>query len=189
MKKFPLMLLFALVACSPHPVETSYPEELTPFQALLDTINTDSIYYAVVDLGAPALLLTEYVYDSEMDENVTIMMNIYSKADDGNVISQGEMNSQGTAYPFTSFNGMLYRAGHHFIEKYHLINDKLTCVENGLEEYDHSEEIASFEEHEEKATYYYQIGEEEPIQNDSLFNKLMNECFDSPVITFKKLVK
>ena len=177
MRQFLILMSVFFFSCSSRD-SVKLADDLKPYESVLESVNLDSCYYAMVDLGVPTLLLTDYIYTDDNGVDASIVARIYSLDTSGKVLDHGELRTQGTSYPFTYSNGSLYRAGHHFIEKYCVRDGELICVENGLEK---------FEDGGKKSILWYQKGCEEMIQCDSLYEYISEEWFTSPVVAFIKI--
>lgn len=138
-------------------------------------------YYAFAELESaayPVLLVTDQVYEYEEGVQAAISCEVYY-LQEGEVVSIGEISSEGTAYPIRFSDQGVYTAGHHYAGKYN-VDEKQGVL--SLEEY--AEEV--FEEGTGKETYFYTInGVTENVENTQKLEMLFEQYEEAEVLNFQ----
>lgn len=139
-------------------------------------------YYAFVELQDntyPVLLVADGVYEFDEKIQAAIFVTIYYVID-GEILSVGEIQSGGTAYPISSKEDGIYTAGHHNIVRY-TIDDKtgeLIAAEYAAEEFSEDADDASY--------YYTSQGVTEQVKDRAQMDIMFEQYEKAEVINFVK---
>ena len=166
-------------------VQATNTEGCDTFTQIIDKKLADGQGYANAKLdGTDVLLISESTYNGGEGKDAATDAEIFMYKD-GAPVYLGCVMTGGTANPLMIKDGKLYAAGHHYVGKFTVTDDKLVIMEEVKETFD-SDGKASYHYFSDDGGDYSNFDQEEAKK---IFDQLLDEYFNAEILEFATVKK